>query len=124
MDMGIAFALIPLFIIAMTVLTFGVVLFVCIKVISESAWNKKMPVIQLKAVVVSKRSKMRRHNNSGFTKYYVTFELENRERMELAISGAEYGMLAEGDAGLLIFQGTKYLSFEGWTTLEIEEQSL
>lgn len=83
-----------------------------------------MPVIQLKAVVVSKRSKMRRHNNNSFTKYYVTFELENRERMELAISEAEYGMLAERDAGLLTFQGTKYLSFERWTTLEIEEQSL
>ena len=26
--------------------------------------------------------------------------------------GLEYGMLAEGDAGRLTFQGTRYLSFE------------
>ena len=34
------------------------------------------------------------------------------DRMELRLSGAEYGMLAEGDRGRLTFQGTRYLSFE------------
>lgn len=119
-SIGIAFAIIPLFIIGTMILIFGVVLFVVIKVFSESARNKKMPVIQVKAVVVSKRTKTSGHSNTTFTKYYATFELENRERMELAVSGTEIGMLAEGDAGMLTFQGTKYLAFERWATLEME----
>lgn len=33
-------------------------------------------------------------------------------RMELRLSGTEYGQLAEGDTGRLSFQGTRYLGFE------------
>jgi hypothetical protein len=46
------------------------------------------------------------------THYHVTFEVESGDRMELSMSGSEYGMLAEGDTGRLTFQGTRYLSFE------------
>jgi hypothetical protein len=46
------------------------------------------------------------------THYYVTFEVESGDRMELSLSGHEYGLLAEGDTGHLSFQGTRYLSFE------------
>ena len=46
------------------------------------------------------------------TTYYATFQVESGDRMELRLSGAEYGMLAEGDRGRLTFQGTRYLSFE------------
>ena len=31
------------------------------------------------------------------TSYYVTFQVESGDRMELSVSGREYGMLAEGD---------------------------
>ena len=41
-----------------------------------------------------------------------TFQVESGDRMELPVSGREYGMLAEGDIGKLTFQGTRYLSFE------------
>ena len=51
-----------------------------------------------------------RHLSS--TTYYATFQVESGDRMELRLSGAEYGMLAEGDRGRLTFQGTRYLSFE------------
>ena len=30
----------------------------------------------------------------------------------MAVSGLEYGMIAEGDEGKLTFQGTRYLSFD------------
>jgi hypothetical protein len=43
--------------------------------------------------------------------YFVTFQVESGDRMELVVNGSEYGMLAEGDFGELIFQGTRYLSF-------------
>ena len=51
------------------------------------------------------------HTTSSTT-YYVTFQVERGDRMEFHVSGLEYGMLAEGDTGRLIFQGTRYLSFE------------
>ena len=34
------------------------------------------------------------------------------DRLELRLPGREYGLLTEGDTGLLTFQGTRYLSFE------------
>ena len=46
------------------------------------------------------------------TTYYATFQVESGDRMEFSVSGAEYGMLAEGDQGSLTFQGTRYLGFE------------
>lgn len=48
----------------------------------------------------------------GHTTYYVTFQVESGDRMELCLSGEEYGMLVEGDRGNLTFQGTRYVGFE------------
>ena len=45
------------------------------------------------------------------TSYYITFQVESGDRMELSVSGTEYGMLSEGDTGKLTFQGTRYLDF-------------
>ena len=50
-------------------------------------------------------------HNAHSTAYYATFQFDSGDRMEFAIDGAEYGMLAEGDAGQLTFQGTRYLGF-------------
>ena len=46
------------------------------------------------------------------TSYYATFQVESGDRMELSMTGTEYGLLAEGDRGKLTFQGTRYLGFE------------
>ena len=69
--------------------------------------------------VVAKRTNIT-HFNDGTdttmvhtnTTYYVTFEVESGDRMEMNVRGSEYGMLAEGDVGKLTFQGTRYLNFE------------
>ena len=50
--------------------------------------------------------------STSSTSYYVTFQVESGDRMELCVDGTEYGMLAEGDCGKLTFQGTRYLGFE------------
>ena len=42
----------------------------------------------------------------------VTFQVGSGDRMEFHMSGAEYGLLVEGDHGNLSFQGTRYLGFE------------
>lgn len=50
-----------------------------------------------------------RHSN---TWYYATFELADGSRMELSVSGRMYGLMAEGDRGILRYQGTRFLGFD------------
>lgn len=52
------------------------------------------------------------HHTTYSTSYFVTFQVESGDRMELHVAGHEYGMLIEGDRGKLTFQGTRYLGFE------------
>ena len=40
------------------------------------------------------------------------FQIDSDDRMELTVRGSEYGILAEGDVGMLSFQGTRYLGCE------------
>jgi len=101
-------------------LVFGIIIFSIIKGIGQWANNNKQPVLSVKAKVVTKRAytsssssmndNQSIHSRSTF--YHVTFEVESGDRMELQISGSEYGLLAEGDVGKLTFQGTRYKSFE------------
>ncbi|MBO6004558.1 MAG: DUF2500 domain-containing protein [Verrucomicrobia bacterium] len=87
--------------------------------------NNNSPLQTVEARVVTKRMKVSGFgrtmtgrntiNNMGsstYTHYFVTFELEKGNRVELGVKDAEYGMLAEGDRGMLSFQGTRYLGFE------------
>ena len=84
-------------------------------------WNKNnhSPKLTVPATIVEKRSDVHRYpvftgkvqTMHTSTYYYATFQVESGDRMELAVSDAEYGMLAEGDRGALTFQGTRYLSF-------------
>lgn len=114
----------------MFTLVFVVVIgtFIAIIVKGISTWNKNnnSPRLTVAAEVVSKRINVthHRHANAGdvtgahgyhttsSTRYYVTFQVDSGDRMELSVSGSEYGMLADGDRGKLSFQGTRYLSFE------------
>ena len=45
------------------------------------------------------------------TAYFVTFEEPSGERLELMVTGREFGQLAEGDRGHLMHQGTRYKGF-------------
>ena len=88
--------------------------------------NNNSPRETVNAKVVTKRMKVSGHGNtmmrsnatmtgvgsSTYTRYFVTFELENGKRLELGMKDSEYGMLAEGDQGQLSYQGTRYLGFE------------
>lgn len=104
---------------------FGMVLIVfvvtLVRGIGEWHKNNNSPRLTVPAKVVSKRTSVSRGHHHGVnghmhttssTWYYATFEVESGDRMELALSGSEYGMLAEGDTGKLTFQGTRYPSFE------------
>ncbi len=51
-------------------------------------------------------------SSSTYTRYFVTFELEDGKRLEFNVKDPEYGVLAEGDRGCLSYQGTRYLGFD------------
>lgn len=83
--------------------------------------NDQSPRLTAEAKVVSKRMQVgenrHRHTNDdmmhsyNYSKYFVTFEFESGDRVEMPVDGSEYGLLVEGDTGKLTFQGTRYLSF-------------
>ena len=37
--------------------------------------------------------------------------------MELAVNGSQYGMLADGDLGMLTYQGTRFVEFKRLTNV-------
>lgn len=104
------------------ILFFGIFVFIAVKGIAQWNRNNHSPRLTVPAAVVSKRTNVSSHmHNTGSgamhhtshsTSYYVTFEVESGDRMELHVDGREFGMLAEGDIGMLTFQGTRYLGFE------------
>ena len=88
-------------------------------------WNRNnhAPRLTVPATIVAKRTNVSRHHHhnhhgsgmhhtSTSTTYYVTFQVESGDRMELHVAGHEFGLLIEGDCGMLTFQGTRYLGFE------------
>ena len=103
------------------ILVFGVFLVTIIKIISQWSKNNNSPRLTVPATVVAKRTNVTRHRLGGAnghhhhhtsTSYYVTFQVDSGDRMELDVAGEEYGLLVEGDRGNLSFQGTRYLGFE------------
>ncbi|MBF2046545.1 MAG: DUF2500 domain-containing protein [Leptolyngbya sp. IPPAS B-1204] len=78
--------------------------------------NNQQPVVSVAAEVVAKRADVRGRGSadSGLTRtyYYGTFEDQTGIRREFRLSGQEYGQLAEGDKGILTYQGSRYHSFQ------------
>ncbi|RLQ96201.1 DUF2500 domain-containing protein [Falsibacillus albus] len=118
--MDIMFSLAPIFIGIIFIIVIGTIIFRIINGLSQWSRNNKQPILSVPAKIVAKRSEIRRHahNNNGHhhhstsTNYFVTFEVESGDRMELRISGNEFGQIAEDDIGQLTFQGTRFLGFE------------
>ena len=110
----VLFTVVFLFIIGMMIATL-------VRVAKEKRKNDASPRLSVPATVTSKRTNVSHHHHHGAndmdycttdTTYYVTFQVESGDRMELRMSGQDYGMLIEGDRGTLHFQGTRYLGFD------------
>ena len=106
---GVIFAVVFVFILVMW--------FTMIRTVRK---NDRSPRLTVEATVVGRRTDVSHyhqgdvsaHSVSSYSTYYVTFEVESGDRMELCVSGQEYGMLIEGDRGRLTFQGTRFLDFQ------------
>ncbi|MGE7622292.1 DUF2500 domain-containing protein [Viridibacillus sp. NPDC096237] len=103
-----------IFISIIFIIVFLGIIFTIVKGISQWSKNNASPILTVPAEVVTKRSKTSggSGDTSPSTRYYTTFEVQSGDRIELPVSGSEYGMLVEGDFGLLTFQGTRYKGFE------------
>lgn len=114
------------------VFTLVVAGFVTVAVKGLSQWraNEASPLRSIDAMVVSRRTDVRRRSGSvgappdgsgtialastspsSSTTYFVTFEEPSGERRELQVTGTEFGQMAEGDRGHLIHQGSRYKGF-------------
>lgn len=98
-----------------------ITVFVVVLVRGLSQWhsNNQSPQLTVEATVVAKRMNVSHHHHGtdhhhhhSSTSYYVTFQVPSGDRMEFHVPGQEYGLLVEGDAGALTFQGTRYLGFD------------
>jgi len=98
----------------------GIIAIIGVRSIGEWSRNNKQPLLSVASRVVSKRSLVhyRHHHDDGIshhqsdTYYYATFELTDGSRIEFKLSGGEYGLIAEQDAGMLTYQGTRFYGFE------------
>lgn len=117
------FTIVPVFIVIFFIVFIGIILYRLAQSANRWRKNNASPILTVDATVVTKRADVHSYHhaataNAGTmhdytnTQYYVTFEVPSGDRMELNVSDAEYGMLAEQDQGKLTFQGTRYLGFE------------
>lgn len=116
---GFGFDLFQIMFFLMFGLFFVVFIGLLIKGIGEWNKNNHSPRLTVPVTVVAKRTNVshhsraeEHHHSSTSTSYYVTFQVESGDRMELHMSGREYGLIVEGDRGLLTFQGTRFLDFQ------------
>lgn len=111
--MSLMFNLFPIIFMLFFGMFFAVFIFIIVSNVRQTSRNNHSPRITVPAEVVGKRDHRSNHRNGGHsTSYYVTFQVESGDRMELQVMGQEYGLLCEGDRGRLTFQGTRYLGFE------------
>lgn len=107
----------------------AIIVFTVIMSVIRFTQNATAPVLQVWARVVGKRTQVSGHTNvtmhghaggmhphpvhqgSTHTSYYITFETDDGQRLELTAGGRQYGLLAEGDTGILTYQGEWYKDF-------------
>lgn len=110
--MSLMFNIFPIIFLLFFGLFFAVFIFVIVSNVRRESHNNHSPRITVPAEVVGKRDHRSHHRNGHSTTYYVTFQVESGDRMELHVAGSEFGLLREGDRGKLTFQGTRFLGFE------------
>ena len=121
MGFGFGFGMFQIMFSLVFFLVIGTFIVIAVKGIREWNKNNHSPRLTVPATIVAKRTNVSHHHHHGgtgmhhtthSTTYYVTFQVESGDRMELHVAGHEFGMLIEGDRGNLTFQGTRYLGFE------------
>lgn len=125
------------------IVVLGIIIFGIASNIAEWSKNQASDVRMRNVRVVAKRTDVRRsagtthmhHHSTGtgmhpshpvhtrgrsYTTYYVTFEfLDDDSRIEFRVPDKQYGLIAEGDFGILNYQGSQFNAFERTANKEI-----
>ena len=115
---GMGFQIVNIMSTLVFLLVMGIVIGRLIHGVSQWNKNEKSPRLTVEAQVVARRTARqrpisnKRYSGRDYTNYYVTFQFDSGDRLELQLQGHEYGLIVEGDKGKLTFQGTRYLGFE------------
>lgn len=81
--------------------------------VEEKQGNK--PVYSMEAIVKGKRTLVGPKDDDPAamqTTYFLTFQKRDGNRVELCVPGEDYGLAAEGDEGILAWQGDKFVVFK------------
>ena len=103
------FKLFPIFFLAVFGLVIGIITASLVQSSRKNRQNNNSPRVTSEATVVTKRTHV--WGDHSRTDYYVTFQFESGDRLELEIPHNQFGYLVEGDKGKLTFQGTRFLEF-------------
>ncbi len=120
---GIMFSVVPTIVTIGFIVVFSIIIITVLKGLAQWNKNNHSPILTVVARVVAKRTSVSHHTHhhagntgmhhrSSSTSYYVTFEFESGDRLELHVPSDEFGYLIEGDMGRLTFQGTRYKGFQ------------
>lgn len=74
-----------------------------------------VPVYSMEAVVKGKRTLIEPDPENAATprtRYFITFHKRDGLRVELEVPGEDYGLAAEGDEGILVWQGDAFVVFK------------
>ncbi|MBC7808572.1 MAG: DUF2500 domain-containing protein [Akkermansiaceae bacterium] len=71
-------------------------------------------VVARRATVIAKRQELWGGVTASpyTTSYYVSFEMESEDRVELEVEDTDYGLIIEGDTGILSSQGDTFKGFQ------------
>jgi hypothetical protein len=91
----------------------AIVIYGVISLANADADNEPPPQLSQEARVIGKRQHVS-DNYSGIsiTYYYVAFEMSDRSRIEYSVDGYDYGLMIEGDVGILQSQGESFQGFD------------
>ncbi|OMC72441.1 hypothetical protein BK126_01585 [Paenibacillus sp. FSL H7-0326] len=116
----------PLFSIIFTVIALvigGTILYAIINGIRVWSNNNAAERMTEEARVLARRTYVSggSGDSSARTSYYITFERGDGQRTELQVKDEEYGLIVEGDRGILSYQGTRFLGFERFRPTSSEQ---
>lgn len=110
---GVVFVLVAVVVVAGVLFTFGSM------AVRAGRYAVATPQ-NTRATCVAKRTDVSRHaslatagagSSWSSTYYYATFETDDHNRFELEMDGRQYGMLAEGDRGIVTWRDTVFQAF-------------
>jgi hypothetical protein len=95
--------------------------FMLIKSFTDRTRNNGSPVVTSRVTVTAKTMNTAYRGNyipdnisvqTPYNTYFITFEFANGNRAEFTVPRTDYAYISEHDAGVLTYQGSRYINFE------------